>query len=98
MMSVLTMAPTACASQICAFQSLSRDDERSDLDAPHDAIAIVVFQSLSRDDERSDGRSGCIPIRRRRVFQSLSRDDERSDFVCEYDLALGYSVPIPQSG
>ncbi len=57
-----------------------------------------MFQSLSRDDERSDGRSGCIPIRRRRVFQSLSRDDERSDFVCEYDLALGYSVPIPQSG
>ncbi len=70
------------------FQSLRRDDERSDLAISLPGWAICSgFQSLRRDDERSDS-FGFKLSHAEAMFQSLRRDDERSDeynlFVCWY--------------
>ncbi len=65
------------------FQSLKRDNERSDGGGGAAAQSTInLFQSLKRDNERSDGIlfpfSGQFD-----KFQSLKRDNERSD---DYEL------------
>ncbi len=54
MMSVLTNSELRYGKYVRSFQSLSRDDERSDSTSPSSSASCALFQSLSRDDERSD--------------------------------------------
>src|SRR5579885_3547077 len=97
MMSVLTARLWHPCGGAEMFQSLSRDDERSDGTHQKPDSPLEWFQSLSRDDERSD-EMFCLARVTPEKFQSLSRDDERSDAATRRASIRRCWVPIPQSG
>ncbi len=95
--SVLTRAVNALVRATALFQSLKRDNERSDSAVVAWPTSVSGFQSLKRDNERSDVDDRGLG-QHVETFQSLKRDNERSDGYIVWEAECARICFNPSSG